>query len=128
MIKFICKDLWHVLFRKQIDNLKTNHRGTFVLTDNKFPALARMSVDRRRGPRGVDEALRAAQPVCFSFLIKKKKQKKKKRLLIGRMIFIMTTLVFVFPLWNHQRCSIGFRSRCHGTRRNYRFTHGYLSD
>ena len=26
VIKFICKDLWVVLFRKQIDNLKTNHR------------------------------------------------------------------------------------------------------
>lgn len=26
-IKFICKDLWQLLFRKQIDNLKTNHRG-----------------------------------------------------------------------------------------------------
>ena len=26
MIKFLCKDLWTILFRKQIDNLKTNHR------------------------------------------------------------------------------------------------------
>lgn len=26
VIKFICKDLWTVAFRKQIDNLKTNHR------------------------------------------------------------------------------------------------------
>jgi Transport protein particle (TRAPP) component len=26
VIKFICKDLWTVLFKKQIDNLKTNHR------------------------------------------------------------------------------------------------------
>ena len=26
MIKFICKDLWVLVFRKQIDNLKTNHR------------------------------------------------------------------------------------------------------
>ena len=60
-----CKDLWQVVFRKQIDNLKTNHRGTFVLTDNKFMALGRMSVDRGRGPRGTEEALGAAQPVCF---------------------------------------------------------------
>ncbi|KAH0145857.1 transport protein particle component, partial [Aureobasidium melanogenum] len=62
MIKFVCKDLWQVVFRKQIDNLKTNHRGTFVLTDNKFLALGRMSVDRGRGPRGAEEALRKAQP------------------------------------------------------------------
>lgn len=26
VIKFICKDLWTLVFRKQIDNLKTNHR------------------------------------------------------------------------------------------------------
>jgi hypothetical protein len=26
VIKFLCKDLWVILFRKQIDNLKTNHR------------------------------------------------------------------------------------------------------
>jgi hypothetical protein len=25
-IKFLCKDLWLIVFRKQIDNLKTNHR------------------------------------------------------------------------------------------------------
>ncbi|KAE9593650.1 putative transport protein particle (TRAPP) component [Lupinus albus] len=44
-IKFICKDFWSELFKKQIDNLKTNHRGTFVLQDNKFRWLAHMSVD-----------------------------------------------------------------------------------
>lgn len=26
VIKFLCKDLWMLVFRKQIDNLKTNHR------------------------------------------------------------------------------------------------------
>ena len=26
VIKFLCKDLWTLIFRKQIDNLKTNHR------------------------------------------------------------------------------------------------------
>ncbi|KAI5666528.1 hypothetical protein M9H77_16381 [Catharanthus roseus] len=44
-IKFICKDFWSELFKKQIDNLKTNHRGTFVLQDNKFRWLSRMSTD-----------------------------------------------------------------------------------
>lgn len=29
VIKFLCKDLWTILFRKQIDNLKTNHRVCF---------------------------------------------------------------------------------------------------
>ncbi|KAF3972949.1 hypothetical protein CMV_003590 [Castanea mollissima] len=44
-IKFICKDFWSELFKKQIDNLKTNHRGTFLLQDNQFHWLARISVD-----------------------------------------------------------------------------------
>ncbi|KAF8380805.1 hypothetical protein HHK36_028299 [Tetracentron sinense] len=44
-IKFICKDFWSELFKKQIDNLKTNHRGTFVLQDNRFRWLTRMSSD-----------------------------------------------------------------------------------
>lgn len=26
VIKFLCKDLWTIVFQKQIDNLKTNHR------------------------------------------------------------------------------------------------------
>lgn len=30
MIKFLCKDLWTLVFRKQIDNLKTNHRVRFI--------------------------------------------------------------------------------------------------
>lgn len=28
-IKFICKDFWSEVFKKQIDNLKTNHRVRF---------------------------------------------------------------------------------------------------
>ncbi|KAK3136891.1 hypothetical protein QOZ80_5BG0444440 [Eleusine coracana subsp. coracana] len=44
-IKFICKDFWSELFKKQIDNLKTNHRGTFVLQDNSFRWLTRVSLD-----------------------------------------------------------------------------------
>ena len=32
VIKFLCKDMWTLLFRKQIDNLKTNHRVCFPST------------------------------------------------------------------------------------------------
>ncbi|KAI4173467.1 MAG: hypothetical protein LQ346_008420 [Caloplaca aetnensis] len=55
MIKFLCKDLWTLVFRKQIDNLKTNHRGVYVLTDNTFRPLARMSMSSR------SEAIEEAQ-------------------------------------------------------------------
>ncbi|KAI4117818.1 MAG: hypothetical protein LQ345_002022 [Seirophora villosa] len=56
MIKFLCKDLWTLVFRKQIDNLKTNHRGVYVLTDNAFRPFARMGMSSRK------EAVMKAQP------------------------------------------------------------------
>ncbi|KAF2756151.1 transport protein particle component [Pseudovirgaria hyperparasitica] len=58
-IKFLCKDIWLLVFRKQIDNLKTNHRGIYVLTDNAFKPLTRMSAERGQG----DSMLARAQPV-----------------------------------------------------------------
>lgn len=36
MVKFICKEFWEQTFQKQIDVLRTNHRGLYVLTDNHF--------------------------------------------------------------------------------------------
>ncbi|KAL7626260.1 hypothetical protein AAE478_003030 [Parahypoxylon ruwenzoriense] len=58
-IKFVCKDLWMLVFKKQVDNLKTNHRGVYVLTDNAFRPLSRMSSD----PAG--NALPRAQPFLW---------------------------------------------------------------
>ncbi|KAI9335935.1 BET3 family protein [Obelidium mucronatum] len=43
IVKFICKDFWLTVFNKQIDNLKTNHRGVYVLTDNNFKWFQRMA-------------------------------------------------------------------------------------
>lgn len=45
VIKFICKDFWAEIFKKQVDNLKTNHRGVFVLQDNRFRWLTHISLD-----------------------------------------------------------------------------------
>lgn len=42
-VKFICKDFWENTFRKQIDVLRTNHRGLYVLTDNNFKWLSSVS-------------------------------------------------------------------------------------
>ncbi|XP_043469785.1 trafficking protein particle complex subunit 6b [Leptopilina heterotoma] len=39
-IKFICTDFWTSLYQKQIDNLRTNHHGTYMLQDNSFRLLA----------------------------------------------------------------------------------------
>uniref|UniRef100_V9LBC3 Trafficking protein particle complex subunit 6B n=1 Tax=Callorhinchus milii TaxID=7868 RepID=V9LBC3_CALMI len=43
VMKFICKDFWTNLFHKQIDNLRTNHMGTYVLQDNRFRLLTQIS-------------------------------------------------------------------------------------
>ncbi|KAK5100128.1 hypothetical protein LTR70_003320 [Exophiala xenobiotica] len=56
VIKFVCKDIWMIVFKKQIDNLKTNHRGVYVLTDNKFRPFSRMSMQTSQ------EATIRAQP------------------------------------------------------------------
>lgn len=42
-IKFICKDIWTSFWDKQVDNLRTNHRGIYVLQDNSFKPIARIS-------------------------------------------------------------------------------------
>lgn len=42
MIKFICTDFWSSLFHKQIDNLRTNHHGVYVLQDNAFRLLEKV--------------------------------------------------------------------------------------
>ena len=41
VIKFVCKDLWILVFRKQIDNLKTNHRVRFPILscEQRHPKL-----------------------------------------------------------------------------------------
>ncbi|ORY35608.1 NO signaling/Golgi transport ligand-binding domain-containing protein [Naematelia encephala] len=43
IIKFICKDLFLYIYSKQIDNLRTNHRGVYVLQSNALPPLIPLS-------------------------------------------------------------------------------------
>lgn len=52
-MKFVCKDLWLALFNKHVDNLKTNHRGVFVLTDNAFRGLKNASLEKGRDAAGM---------------------------------------------------------------------------
>ncbi|KAG0054483.1 Trafficking protein particle complex subunit 33 [Gryganskiella cystojenkinii] len=46
VVKFVCKEVWMFLFKKQIDNLKTNHRGVYVLQDNNFRWFTKMAQDQ----------------------------------------------------------------------------------
>ena len=41
-VKFLCKEIWMEVFRKQIDKLQTNHRGVFVLKDLELRWLTRL--------------------------------------------------------------------------------------
>ena len=41
-VKFLCKEVWMEVFRKQIDKLQTNHRGVFVLKDLELRWLTRL--------------------------------------------------------------------------------------
>lgn len=40
IMKFICRDAWKCLRGKQMSNLRTNHRGIFVLIDNNYELVA----------------------------------------------------------------------------------------
>jgi len=44
-VKFLCKEFWTEVFRKQIDKLQTNHRGVFVLKDQELKWLKRLPPD-----------------------------------------------------------------------------------
>ncbi|ODQ66439.1 transport protein particle component [Nadsonia fulvescens var. elongata DSM 6958] len=56
IVKFICKDLWPTVYNKSIDNLKTNHRGTYVLVDTNFGPCKRMSTSRDGANKLLDRA------------------------------------------------------------------------
>ena len=43
VLKFICKEVWTTVWGKQVDNLRTNHRGVYVLHDNHFQPLRHVS-------------------------------------------------------------------------------------
>lgn len=47
LMKFICKDYWMCIFRKQIDNLRTNHQGVYVLQDKSFKYLQPISASKQ---------------------------------------------------------------------------------
>lgn len=55
IIKFICKDFWFEIYRKQIDKLQTNNRGVYMLQDNKHRLLSRCSpsVDRQANAKQI---------------------------------------------------------------------------
>ena len=47
LMKYICKDFWVLLYCKQIDNLRTNHQGVYVLVDSNFKLLTKITVNKQ---------------------------------------------------------------------------------
>ena len=66
VIKFICKEFWADLFGKTVDNLRTNHRVTFVLKDNNFRWSTRLSANQ---PVSGASSQPAAAELAKDFLI-----------------------------------------------------------
>ena len=56
IMKFICRDVWKCVYGKQMDNLRTNHRGTFVLVDNSFKTIRGMN-----SPKGIQDTIAKAE-------------------------------------------------------------------
>lgn len=55
IMKFVCRDVWKSLFNKQMDNLRTNHRGTFVLIDNEHRLISRLN-SSKGNPDSINKA------------------------------------------------------------------------
>ena len=62
MLKFLCTDFWSSIYKRQVDNLRTNHQGVYVLMDNDFRFLSRLS----SGSQYVEYAPRVR--FCISFV------------------------------------------------------------
>ncbi|SCU95844.1 LANO_0E11584g1_1 [Lachancea nothofagi CBS 11611] len=45
VMKFVCRDVWRQMYGKQIDNLKTNHRGTFYLLDYNYKPIESFALE-----------------------------------------------------------------------------------
>jgi len=45
IVKFVCRELWTELFRKPVDKLQTNNKGTYVLQDYSFRPLRYLSTE-----------------------------------------------------------------------------------
>ncbi|PWN46235.1 hypothetical protein IE81DRAFT_343857 [Ceraceosorus guamensis] len=56
VLKFVCKEVWTASFEKQVDHLRTNHKGVYVLQDNHFKTLRHISA-----PLGPSDSAQAAK-------------------------------------------------------------------
>lgn len=57
MVKFACKDLWMLLYKRQISSLKTNHRNVYVLHDNEFKPFLKLDSNTGNSSNTCKEAI-----------------------------------------------------------------------
>ena len=62
VVKFLCREFWTEAFRKPVDKLQTNNKGTFVLQDFSFRPLRALST--APGSDARLQALRIAVGAC----------------------------------------------------------------
>ncbi|KAI8383195.1 Trafficking protein particle complex subunit 33 [Nakaseomyces glabratus] len=60
VMKFVCRDVWKQVYGKQIDNLKTNHRGTFYLLDYDYKPIQTFALDL--DPEQQEKELKLVEP------------------------------------------------------------------
>lgn len=107
VIKFLCKDLWMIVFKKQIDNLKTNHRAS---TEDPG-CISRLTATGR---------LRSHRQYVPSFLENEHGRQ-------GRSC-TESTAVSLLSVRDHSRCFIELRDQGNGTGRVHRVTHCDIPD
>lgn len=61
VMKWICKEFWTGMYLKSIDNLRTNHKGTFVLRDTQFRWTRRLAQNVVGGGERMSNAALAAE-------------------------------------------------------------------
>ncbi|KAH8359857.1 hypothetical protein KR093_009115 [Drosophila rubida] len=59
-MKFICTDFWTLIYKKQVDNLRTNNHGMYVVQDKAFRFLTRIS----SGPKQLEQAPKFVAFTC----------------------------------------------------------------
>lgn len=90
IMKYICKEFWISLYMKQIDNLRTNNQGIFVLQDNNFRFLTHMSA----GKQYIDVTERVSVNLMF-----------KNTLFKNFSILFFLFQVSCIQLWCFKRCT-----------------------
>lgn len=67
IFKLICKEFWELCFHKIVDNLKTNHKGMFVIHDNQMNWMQRFISEGQENDATEMAILVNCPLLCFFF-------------------------------------------------------------